>query len=117
MSLRHREETVQIDTIDLYCSRNEIRKIDLLKIDTEGFEIEVLKGAHEMLSQGKVSLIYCEVGFLKQNSRNTYFANLTEYLANYGYYFFGLYQFDSHDWVKGGYLGNALYVKRDLYSG
>lgn len=111
------EEIVKIDTIDHYCSRNNIERIDVLKIDTEGFEIKVLKGAEKILSEGRVSLIFCEVGFLKQNRRNTYFPDLTEFLAGYEYYFLGLYQMDSHDWAKGGYLGNALYVKKSLYNG
>ncbi len=36
-----REERIKIDTLDHYCSVQNINKIDLLKIDTEGFEINV----------------------------------------------------------------------------
>lgn len=37
-------EIINVSTIDEYCTSNNILQIDLLKIDTEGFEIEVLKG-------------------------------------------------------------------------
>ncbi len=111
-----REETIRIDTLDHYCSVHNIQKIDLLKIDTEGFEINVLKGAEEMLQRGDISFVYCEVGFQKTNKRNTSFSELTELLETYNYYFFGLYQMDSHDWRRGNHLGNALYVHQSVFA-
>ena len=35
---------VKTDTLDNYCEENNIEKIDILKIDTEGSELEVLGG-------------------------------------------------------------------------
>ena len=123
-SLRHdimnnsddaKEELIKIETLEYFCSKNKIQKIDLLKIDTEGFEINVLKGAENMLRNGNVSFIYCETGFQKSNLRNTYFPELCEYLAEKGYYFFGLYQMDYHDWKRGNHLGNALFVHLSVF--
>ena len=110
-----REETIKINTVDHYCSTHDIKKIDLLKIDTEVFEINVLKGAQEMLQTGNISFVYCETGFQQSNQRNTYFPTLTEYLAAQNYFFFGLYQMDYHDWKKGNGLGNALYVHQSVF--
>lgn len=110
-----REEIITIDTLDHYCSVKHIKKIDLLKIDTEGFEINVLKGAAQMLKDGHISFVYCETGFQKANQRNTYFPLLTEYLAEREYYFFGLYNTDYHDWKRGNHLANALYVHRSVF--
>ena len=36
--------------------------VDLIKMDVEGFEHEVLQGAHESLISGKVNFIYLETG-------------------------------------------------------
>ncbi len=110
-----KEETISIDTLDLYCTANNIKKIDLLKIDTEGFEINVLKGAEQMLQNGNISFVYCETGFQQSNQRNTYFPTLTEYLAQRNYFFFGLYQMDYHDWKRGNGLGNALYIHKSVF--
>lgn len=110
-----REETIHIDTPDNYCRVNNIQKIDLLKIDTEGFEINVLKGAEQMLQNGRISFVYCETGFQQTNQRNTYFPLLTEYLAKHGYYFFGLYHTDYHDWKRGNHLANALYMHQSVF--
>ncbi|MEO6232646.1 MAG: FkbM family methyltransferase [Ferruginibacter sp.] len=109
-------ETISVTTLDAYCSINNIHKIDLLKIDTEGYEFNVLEGAANLLEKAAISFIYCEVGFMKQNVRNTYFADLTEWLAKKNYYFFGLYQMGNYDWKRGNYFGNALYVYRDIYN-
>lgn len=106
------EETVKIDTLDNYCLKNGISKIDFLKIDTEGYELNVLEGSVNMLNNAAISFIYCEIGFLKQNERNTYFADLTEWLADKNYHFFGLYQLVSNGW--GIEFGNALFVHRNI---
>jgi FkbM family methyltransferase len=37
-----REEEIAVTTIDKYCSEHGIPKIDLLKIDTEGYELNVM---------------------------------------------------------------------------
>jgi len=40
-----KKEKIKIKTIDSFCKENSIDKIDLLKIDVEGNELNVLKGA------------------------------------------------------------------------
>lgn len=109
------EEKVTIDTVDMYCDRKGVTKIDLLKIDTEGYEIKVLTGARQMMRKGAIPFIYCETGFQRSNKRNTHFADLTDFLAAEEYYFFGLYQVDFHDWKSGNNLGNALYVHKSVF--
>lgn len=111
-----KEEVIKIETLDNYCLRNSITKIDFLKIDTEGYEMNVLEGAKNMLQNAGVSFIYCEIGILKKNIRNTNFAELTEWLAEKNYHFFGLYQLVSSGWKEGDYFGNALYVHKDIYN-
>ena len=110
------KETITIDTLDNYCKKNAISKIDLLKIDTEGYEMNVLKGGEQILESGSVPFIFCETGFLIKNKRNTNFSELTEWLANKNYYFFGMYQLNAHAWKQGYYFGNALYVHKDVYN-
>lgn len=41
---------VLVDTLDNYIFSNSINKIDYLKIDTQGFKTEVLKGAYKTLN-------------------------------------------------------------------
>jgi FkbM family methyltransferase len=52
---------VQVITIDGLCQSHDIDHIDLLKIDTEGFDLEVLKGAREAIERNSVGIILSEV--------------------------------------------------------
>jgi FkbM family methyltransferase len=61
-SLKVRECEVNTTTLDLYCEEKEIQKIDFLKIDAEGSELAILKGASSLLKEGKVKNIQFEYG-------------------------------------------------------
>lgn len=54
------QELIQVDTLDNYCLKNSIEKIDLIKIDTEGFEFYILKGASNMLINNPEVIILME---------------------------------------------------------
>ena len=58
---------VHASTIDLFCKKKKIKEIDLLKIDTEGHEEYVLKGAEKLLKKNKIKIIYVEVLANKNN--------------------------------------------------
>ena len=108
------KEKIKINTIDEYCLVNDIGKIDFLKIDTEGYELNVLKGAVQMINTAAISMIFCEVGFLKANNRNTYFADLSEWLSSKDYQFFGLYHLVSNG--SNIEFGNALFIHKDIFN-
>jgi len=54
------EVSIKLDTIDNFCTNNNIEKINFLKIDTEGHEMEVLKGAINMITSGRIDIIQFE---------------------------------------------------------
>jgi FkbM family methyltransferase len=109
-----KREIIKVDTLDCYCEKRGIQRIDFLKIDTEGYELNVLKGAENMLNTSAISFIYCEVGFLRSNIRNTYFADLTEWLAAKDYNYFGMYGLVSNGYAMS--FGNALFVAKHVFS-
>lgn len=53
-------EDVPVLTASQFANEHNIRQIDLLKIDTEGFDCEVLKGSIPLFEKGAVRLIYTE---------------------------------------------------------
>lgn len=53
--------TVEVTTIDTYMANVGIDVIDFLKIDTEGFDINVLQGASNALSRGAIKAIQFEI--------------------------------------------------------
>jgi FkbM family methyltransferase len=66
--------------LDLFCAEKMIEKIDLLKIDVEGFESRVLQGGGKLLQDGSISCIQIEYG--KANLFSRYFIH--DYMRDYG---------------------------------
>ena len=52
-------------TIDKYTELKKIKNIDLLKIDTEGHELDVLKGSLKSINKNKIKYILIELHFSK----------------------------------------------------
>jgi FkbM family methyltransferase len=57
-----RHEEVEATTLDAYCAAGNISRIDLLKIDVEGAELQVLRGAEGMLAAKRIGCVAFEFG-------------------------------------------------------
>ena len=55
------EEIIKIETLDNFCFDNNIEYIDFLKIDTQGYNAQVIEGAKNLIINNKISLIYSEI--------------------------------------------------------
>lgn len=54
-------ENVAVVTLDKYCLDHKIEQIDLLKIDVEGFEVEVLKGCQRLIQEKRIHRVIFEI--------------------------------------------------------
>lgn len=63
------EEEISLTTIDTYCEAHGVQRIHYLKVDTEGHEWAVLKGAGRMIGEGRVDHIQFEFGECHLDSR------------------------------------------------
>ncbi|WP_051205226.1 FkbM family methyltransferase [Salinimicrobium xinjiangense] len=106
----HLKETIKVTTGDIFCEENNISEIDLLKIDTEGYEIKVLEGFSRMISESKIKAIYCEVGFSPLNKRNTYINELFDFARQNDFQFYGLYEVYNKRITEGNNFGNILFI-------
>ena len=83
---------VKVDTIDNYCNLNSIDKIDCLKIDSQGFELEILKGAMNMIVSNKIGLVYFEVTFSEIYLNLPSFGDLFNFLQNNDFKLVSIYK-------------------------
>lgn len=77
-------------TLDYYAKQNRIFEIAFIKIDVEGFELGVLKGAAKLLMQKQILVIQLEINKQLRNA-NIDVRELIDYLTTYGY---SLYSYD-----------------------
>lgn len=82
---------VPVRRLDSFCRERGITSIDLLKIDTQGFELRVLRGAGEMLDPSIIRLIYLEVNFVSLYEGQAYFEDVYAMLKLHGYRFVEFY--------------------------
>lgn len=85
-----REYVIKIDTIDNYCAKNGVRRVDFLKIDVEGNELEVLKGAQKMLQEGRIKIVQFEYGGTYIDSR-TFLLDVFNYFSDLNYRIYKIY--------------------------
>lgn len=77
------EVVVKVTTIDEFCEAKSVSKIDLLKIDVEGFEFEVLKGSNKSLTNGVITAIQIERHL--NDLRHDRTPEIREFLQSLGY--------------------------------
>lgn len=79
------EHQVKVISLDHFAKEQGIDQISLLKIDTEGHEFEVLKGAPTLLKSGRIEIIHFEFNEMNVFSR-VLFKDIWEFLPNYDFY-------------------------------
>lgn len=82
VAMSHSEDA-RIRRLDTFCAEQSIPRIDLLKVDVEGGELGVLKGAGQLIGSGTIDLIQFEFGVCDIGSR-TFFRDFFSFL-NPGY--------------------------------
>jgi FkbM family methyltransferase len=85
-------EQVSLQTLDDFCQKQGITHIDFLKIDTEGADLDVLKGTESMLDSQEVDIIQVEAGANWQNQRHVGFEYFSKFMAQRDYCLFGIYE-------------------------
>ena len=100
---------VNVDTLDSFCKENFIEKINLLKSDTEGFELNVLKGAEGLLNSNKIHFILIEMFFIEHFKGQAEVGEIFSFLKSKKFTLVKFYDFDI---TKDGLIsrGDALFI-------
>jgi FkbM family methyltransferase len=105
-------EGVEGTTVDAYCAQRGIRAIDVLKTDTEGFDVRVLKGAEGLLRAKAVRWVLAEVTFDPTDRSHSQFSEIEPWLTGRGmeiYAFYDAYHVDERRHLL---FCNALFTQR-----
>jgi len=86
------EINVSTITTDFYASQNNIQYVDLLKIDVQGFDLQVLFGATRLLEEKRIGTLLVEVNFVQMYEGQPSFSEIERYLRDKGYGLLGLYE-------------------------
>jgi FkbM family methyltransferase len=103
------EETVDVKRVEDLIEQGILPIPDIIKLDVQGFELEVLKGAGKYLN--KVSYLIVEVSFKKYYYGQPLFLDIANYLSGFG---FNIYAF-GHSTPTGQELGqiDVLFKKQN----
>lgn len=92
--------TTEVDcmTLDDLAEHITDRRISLLKIDVEGHEEHVLRGAHKLLQDHRIDIVYLEAGMNPDNTQQCYYRRIEDALTEFDYRVFRIYE-QKHEWL------------------
>ena len=74
-----------LDTLDQIVLNEKIEKINILKLDIQGSELNALRGAEKLLGESRIDIIFTEAYFIKQYIDQPLFYEIASYLQGFGY--------------------------------
>lgn len=83
---------VQVETLDAFCQRVGIQHVNLLKVDTEGNDLDVLRGGDDLFRRAAVDIVQVEAGLYPMNDRHVPLRVFQDWLEERGYFLFGFYE-------------------------
>lgn len=110
-SLNH-ARTVPLIRLDNYIARSKIQKVNLLKIDTQGYEPEVLAGLGEQLCG--IDVVITELMFYDFYERSLSFSSIEKYLLPAGFNLYDISHISKNpmngrtDWADIIYVNSKL---------
>jgi FkbM family methyltransferase len=100
-----RKEKVDMTTLDSYFDEMIQDQYNFINMDTQGYELEVLKGAKNSLKN--IDAVYTEVNNVEVYEDNALIEEIDEFLNDYN-----MIRIETN-WM-GGTWGDAFYIKQDL---
>lgn len=103
-------------SLDDWFDRSGLERVDIIKLDLQGYELEALKGARRLLERG-VRAVYLEVNYVPFYEGSCTFGEIDVFMRSRGYKLFNLYNTCTH--LPAGHIGSgdALYVPDEAARG
>ena len=103
-------QKTQIVTLDSYCKKNDIQSIDILKIDTQGYEDKVLKGCEYIFKKNLVKAVETEIMFDDVYERYLTFTDIEKNLLPYNFRFSAIENYNYNLFAGIVFFANLLYL-------
>ena len=110
------KEKVDVETLDEFCVEMNIDCINFLKIDTEGGDLDVLRGSENLLNKQMINMVQVEAGMNSRNKRHVPFEKLKQYLETKNYFLFGIYEQVNDRFAKEPHLrrSNPVFISEQM---
>ncbi|MBL7846683.1 MAG: FkbM family methyltransferase [Cyclobacteriaceae bacterium] len=105
--------TIRTISLDSLAAENNLDRIDILKLDIEGYELEALKGAEALLAKQHVRAILLEVNLIESYERQPLFFEIAAYLHQRNYFAFNFYGFHESK-LRQSILTNLIFLSGDF---
>jgi FkbM family methyltransferase len=89
-----RRETIELITMDEWCAQNSVDRVDFVKLDTQGSELDILRGAKRTLES--VSIVQTEVEFNPMYRGQPLFGDVDRFLRERGFVLWRLDNLSHH---------------------
>jgi FkbM family methyltransferase len=110
--LTERSIEIPLINLDKWFKSKSLTRIDILKLDLQGAELNALNGAVELLKKGKVKIILCEFMFIEMYQNQPKWVELVNILLKYNFLLFNFYQKHFH---YGQILqANAIFIHNSI---
>lgn len=106
---------VELTTVDEVCRQHNIQHLSILKSDTQGYDMEVMRGAAGMMESGRLDCVFFELIFSDLYQGMPRFDKVFSFLLDRDYVLVSVY--DIH--LKNGVAGwaDVLFVHRRVLQG
>ena len=101
--------------MDNYVLKNDISNIDLLKIDTQGYEDKVLEGSLSTIKKNKIGIIFTEIMFDNVYEKYFSFSDLEKYLIPWNFRMVGIELSNNNLFSGLVFFADVMYFNKKIH--
>lgn len=87
------EATVELRTLESFCTFEQIERIDILKLDTQGHENDIIEGSLNLFASGKIKYVLAELIFAQLYAKQAKAGEVIALLEKCGFRLLDMYDF------------------------
>jgi FkbM family methyltransferase len=108
-------QKVNVIKLDDYCKDKNISVIDLLKIDTQGYEDKVLEGSLNLIIQNKIKVIVTEIMFDNVYDKYFSFSDIEKFIIPYNFRMVGIKLSNNSLFSSYIFVADVYYFNKNFY--